>query len=175
MTGRLPPETENPVPEIESELMVTAIVPLDVSITDSETEVPTETFPNASEVGLKVRPGTAAFSCNAKLFEDEFAFAVSVAVCELLTDSTLAVNDAAVAPEATVRLLGTPTALLLLTSPTVRPPLGAAVVSDTVQAVEPEPVNELVPQERAPIDGVTGTEVAVVGFTVIEVDRKFDP
>lgn len=62
MTGRLPPETENPVPEIESELIVTAAVPLEVKVTDFETDVPTETLPNATEVELNVRPGAAA--CN---------------------------------------------------------------------------------------------------------------
>lgn len=155
--------------------MVTADVPLEVRVTDFETAVPTATFPNASEVELRVRPGTAAFSCNAKLFEEAFALAVSVTVCELLTEFTLALNDAVVAPDATVMLLGTATALLPLATATLRPPLGAAAVSDTVQAVDPEPVKELVPHESAPIDAVSGAELEVVGLTLIEVDLELDP
>lgn len=34
VTGKAPPETENPAPEIEAELTVTPIVPLEVSVTD---------------------------------------------------------------------------------------------------------------------------------------------
>lgn len=111
MTGRLPPETENPVPEIDSELMVTAVVPLEVRVIDFETDVPTDTFPNASDVELNVRPGTAAFNCKAKLLKEALALAVRVTVCVLLTEFTFAVNDAEVAPEGTVMLLGTATAL----------------------------------------------------------------
>ena len=62
MTGKLPPVTENSVPEIESELIVTGAVPLDVSVTDFVTAVPTETLPNDSVVALAVRAGVAAFS-----------------------------------------------------------------------------------------------------------------
>jgi hypothetical protein len=62
VVGKLPPETENPVPEIESELIVTAAVPLEVTVTDCETAVPTVMFPNDSEVELSVRAGTAALS-----------------------------------------------------------------------------------------------------------------
>lgn len=47
---------------IESELIVTAAVPLEVTVTDFETDVPTVTLPNASEVVLSVNAGTAAFS-----------------------------------------------------------------------------------------------------------------
>lgn len=41
VAGKFPPETEKPVPEIESELMVTAAVPLEVTVTDLDTAVPT--------------------------------------------------------------------------------------------------------------------------------------
>lgn len=76
MTGRFPPETENPVPEIESELSVKEPVPLDVTVTDWDTAVPTDTLPNASDVALNVSAGVAALSCRATLFEP----AVKVAV-----------------------------------------------------------------------------------------------
>ena len=57
MTGKLPPETVNPVPEIESALMDTAEVPLEVRVTDFVTAVPTETLPNAREVELRLIEG----------------------------------------------------------------------------------------------------------------------
>jgi hypothetical protein len=80
VVGRFPPETEKPIPEAESELMVTATLPLDVTVTDLLTDVPTDTLPNESEVVLSVTAGVAAFSCNVKLFEELFAIAVIVAV-----------------------------------------------------------------------------------------------
>jgi hypothetical protein len=76
VTGRLPPETENPFPEIESELRVKAAVPLEVTVTDLLTAVPTETFPKASDVALSVRVGVVAFSCNAMLLEPAVRVAV---------------------------------------------------------------------------------------------------
>ena len=60
--------------------MFTATVPLEVTVMDFETAVPTETFPNASEVTFSVNAGVAAFNCSATLFEDEFELAVRVAV-----------------------------------------------------------------------------------------------
>lgn len=114
MAGRFPPETENPVPDAESELMVTATVPLEVTVMDCETEVPSATFPKDREVALRLNAGVAAFSCRATLFEDELAPAVNVAVWAVLTEATLAVKEALEAPDATDTLAGTLTALLLL-------------------------------------------------------------
>ena len=64
MTGKFPPDTENPVPEIESEFSVTATLPFEVTVTDFVTAVPTETLPNASELVLRLIAGTAAFKVN---------------------------------------------------------------------------------------------------------------
>ena len=114
MVGKFPPERVNPVPEIESELIVTAAVPLEVTVMDLLTAVPTATLPKASEVALRVTAGLAAFSCKEALFEDEFELAVRVAVCAVVTDATFAVKDAVDAPPATVTLPGTVTALSLL-------------------------------------------------------------
>jgi hypothetical protein len=159
VTGNAPPETENPVPEIESELIVTATVPLDVTVTDCDTEVPTETFPNEREVVFRLNDGVAAFNCRATLFDDELALAVSVAVCEVVTEATLAVKAAAVAPALTVTLPGTVTALLLLAKATLWPVDGAEVFNDTVQAVVPVPVNVLVPHDSALTVGATEAPV----------------
>ena len=58
------PETENPVPAIDAELMVTATVPLEVIVTDFDTAVPTATLPNDSEVAFKLKAAVAALSCS---------------------------------------------------------------------------------------------------------------
>ena len=92
MTGKFPPETVKPVPEIESELMVTATVPLEVRVTDLVTAVPTATLPNESEVALRLMAGVAAFSCNAKFCEELFSLSVVFAVGDVLTEFTDAVN-----------------------------------------------------------------------------------
>ena len=152
MTGKFPPETVKPVPEIESELMVTATVPLEVRVTDLVAAVPTATLPNESEVALRLKAGVAAFSCNAKLCEELFSLAVIVAVCDVLTEFTDAVNEAVDAPGTTDTLVGTVTALLLLRSVTFKPLDGAGELRDTVQAVVAAPVNELLAQANALID-----------------------
>lgn len=149
MAGKLPPETENPVPEIESELIVTAAVPLEVTDTDFVTAVPTATLPNDIDVELSLSAGAAAFSCSATLIDEEFALAVKVAVCDVLTEDTFAVNEAVDAREATVTLAGTFTAVLLLTNETLAPLEEAGELSDTVHVLVPELVNEVLPHENA--------------------------
>jgi hypothetical protein len=140
--GKFPPETENPAPVIESELMVTATVPLEVTVIDFDTDVLVVTLPKASVVALRLNAGVAAFSCIAKLLDDEFAPAVIVAVCEELTEATFAVNEAVDAPEATLTLPGTTTALLLLARATAIPVDGAGALKVIVQPVELAPVKE---------------------------------
>ncbi len=135
---------------------MTATVPLEVTVTGFVTAVPTETLPNDRELALRLNAGTAAFSCIATLCDDPFALAKIVAVCDVLTEFTVAVNDAEDAPDATITLAGTVTALLLLPSATLKPPDGAAELSDTVHAVVPAPVKELLPHESALIDAVKG-------------------
>ena len=174
MVGKLPPETENPVPEIESELMVTTAVPLEVTVTDFETAVPTETLPKASEDALRVRAGVAAFNCRAALCEDEFEVAVRVAVWAVVTEATVAVKAAVEAPAATVTLAGTVTALSLLASVTTWPLVGAAPDRLTEHESEAAPVIEVVPQETALTDG--GVEaVDCATFSVIDVVREAVP
>jgi hypothetical protein len=116
VSGKVPPDAVKPVPETESELIVTATLPFDVTVTDLVTAVPTDTFPNARDVVLRLSEATAVFRVIAKLFEDAFAVAVTVAVCAVLTDDALAEKEAVDAPAATVTLDGTATALVLLAS-----------------------------------------------------------
>lgn len=62
VTGKIPPETVNPVPVIEAELIVTCAEALAVTLIDFDTDVPRATFPNANDVALTLSAGTAALS-----------------------------------------------------------------------------------------------------------------
>jgi hypothetical protein len=66
-----------------------------------------------------------------------------------VTEETVAVNPALVALAGTVSVVGTVTAELLLERLTLKPPLGAASVSVTVQASVPAPVMDALPQDNA--------------------------
>ena len=57
VAGRLAPETENPVPAIEPDLIVTAEVPVDVTVTDFDAAVPTAMFPKFRFDVLRVNAG----------------------------------------------------------------------------------------------------------------------
>jgi len=74
-----------------------------------------------------------AFSCSARDDEEFEVVPVSVAVCEVVTDETIAVKLADVAPEGTVTEAGTATALLLLKRLTTRPPPNADIFRFTEQ------------------------------------------
>jgi len=71
----------------------------------------------------------------------------------VLTEAIVAANDALEAPAATVTLLGTVTALLLLARTTPVPVDRAGELRETVQVVMPAPVNELPLQENELIAG----------------------
>jgi hypothetical protein len=72
----------------------------------------------------------------------------------VLTDKTVAVKLATVAPAATVTEAGTVTAELLLARPTANPPLAAATFSVTVQLSVPAPVIDALLQFKPLNDGV---------------------
>jgi hypothetical protein len=81
-----------------------------------------------------------AFSCNSNVLETPPALAVSVAVWPVVTEETVAVKAALIAPAGTVTEAGTATPLALLTRFTVRPPVRAAALKVTVQVSVPVPV-----------------------------------
>ena len=81
--------------------------------------------------------------------------AVSVAVCALVTAATFAEKAAVVAVAGTVTEAGTVTALLLLASATLRPPVGAEPDRVTVQVSASAPVMEVLLQDTALTVGVT--------------------
>ena len=105
-------------------------------------------MPKASEAALRFNEESSGFNLRTALFDDPFAFTVTVAVWLELTLATLTVNGALVPPAAMDTLAGTLTALLLLVTRSVMPPVGAAALRDIVHAVEPAPVNVVLPQER---------------------------
>jgi hypothetical protein len=117
VAGKVPPEIEKPDPEIESELIVKGAVPLEDTVTDCDTAVPTATLPNVSEAALRLIPGVpvvAGDSVMLNVFATRPALAVMVAVCAVLTPITVALNPVLVVPAFTVMLAGTVTAALLL-------------------------------------------------------------
>jgi len=148
VTGKLAPESEKPAPVSVAELTVTGAVPVDVKVTDCVATVPSSTLPNATLLALMVKVGTAAFSFRTKLLEMLPDVAVSVTVCAVVTADTVAVNPALVALAGTVAVTGTETAALLLDRLTLRPPAGAADAKVTAQESVPDPVMELLLQEK---------------------------
>ena len=107
----------------------------------------------------KVSVGPVADNCMAKVLETLPAVAVRVTTCAVATDDTVAVNPALVAFVGTVTVAGTVTAAPLLDRLTLKPPLGAAALSVTMQASVPEPIMDALLHERA----LTATsDVAVV-------------
>ena len=113
-------------------------------------------------VVLMLSFGTAAFSCRMKGFDAVPALAVTVTVCDVVTEATEAANVALDALAGTVTEAGTVTAVLLLDKVTPNPPAGAAEVSVTVQVSVLEPVIDevlqvnplkLAPTEPAPLRG----------------------
>jgi len=175
VAGRFPPEIENPVPVIESELIVTATVPLEVTVTDFVTAVPTETLPNDSEVALRLKDGVAAFNCSEIVLDVLPVVAVSVSDCVVLTEATFAVKAALVAEAGTVTEPGTVTELPLLARPTVMPPVGAAPDKLTVQASASDPVIEVLLQETALTVGKTAAPVPLrftaTAGALLEIDN----
>ena len=159
MTGKLAPETAKPVPATVAEFTVTATVPVDVNVTEFETVVFTATFPNDKLLVLTLRVDVAALSCNAKPCEPLPSVAVKVAGCVVLTEATLAEKLVLLAPAGTATEAGTVTERLLLERLTLTPPLGAAAVSVTVQASVPDPVNDVLLQERAVNPGMVTVPV----------------
>ena len=171
LTGKLPPETENPAPAIVAELTVTATVPVDVNVTDFVTAESTVTFPNDTLLVLTLSVDIAAFSCNAKPWELVPSVAVNVAACAVLTEATVAVKMVLLVPVGTLTEAGTVTDELLLERLTLTPPLGAAPLSVTVQVSVPDPVNDEPLQERA---FSIGTVVVPVPVRLTTVEGLLD-
>ena len=137
VAGKLPPVIVKPVPASVAELMVSAAVPDEVSVTVCVADEFTVTSPKARLLVLSVSCGEPPVSCTANVFVTVPAVALRVAVVVVLTAATVAVKAALVALAATVTEAGTVTELLLLDRVTVCPPVPAAALSVTVQVSVP--------------------------------------
>lgn len=154
VSGKVAPEIENPAPVRVAELIVTAAAPAEVNVTVCVAEEFTGTFPKVTLLVLTVKAGVAVCAWMLKVTDAPPALAVKVDVCGVVTALTVALNVAVVAPSATVTEEGTVTAALLLVKATEVPPLGAAVLSVTVQASVPGPTTEALAQVNALATGV---------------------
>jgi len=137
-------------------LIVTAAVPVELSVSVCVVGVLTDTLPKVRLAALTPSVGFDAPSCSAKVVETLPALAVSVTAVAAVTAFTVAVKLPLLVPPASAKLIGTVTAELLLATLTENPLLGAAVFKVTVQVSVPAPVNELVLQLN-PVS--TGTPV----------------
>jgi hypothetical protein len=153
-------------------LIVIGTVPVEVKSTDCVVGVLSTTSPKATLVALTLSAGIAAFNCRVKLLNTLPVPAVIVTAWAVVTEDTVAVNPALVAPAGTVTVPGTFTAELLLDRFTSSPPLGAEAVSVTVHASVPAPVMDSLLQESAL--NVAGAAVPVplsliTGLPLVEV------
>jgi len=148
-------DIENPLPVTAMELTVTAAEPLEVNVTLWVVGVFTTTLPNGMLVAFTVSLGVPAFSCSETVREVLPVVAVSVTDCVLVTEAAFAVNTALVAVAGTVIEAGTVTALLLLLSETLRPPVGAEPERFTVHVSASAPVMEVLPHDSALTVGAT--------------------
>jgi hypothetical protein len=148
VSGKVAPETVNPIPVTPAAAIVTAEVPVDESVNVCVVGVFTFTLPKPMLPALTPSVGVPLPNSSAKICDTPFALAVRVTVCEVLTEETVAMKLAAVAPAATVTVAGTVTAELLLARLTIKPPLPAAVFRVTVQLSVPAPVIEPFAQTR---------------------------
>ena len=138
----------NPAPARVVPSTVTAAVPVDVRITDCAEDELTCTLPKATLAALTLSVGTAACSRRVKLLEALPEVADKVTVCPVATGETAAVKPALPALAGTVTNAGTVTAELLLDRLTFKPPLAAAVLRVRLQASVPDPVIDLLLQDR---------------------------
>lgn len=81
LRGKDAPETEKPVPETLADLMVRAVVPLEVTVSDLVDDEPAVTLPKLSDVALRARAGLAAYSVTTNVLDVDWACAEMVTDC----------------------------------------------------------------------------------------------
>jgi hypothetical protein len=158
------PEPEKPVPATATELMVSAAVPVEDSVSACVDGEPSVTLPKDMLVALTLMDELAAFNCSANVSDTLPEVAVRVTDWALLTAATVAENAALADPALTVTEAGTVTELLLLARVTFTPPVGATPLRVTVQESVPEPVNEEELHETA----VSATVPVPLRLTTVE-------
>jgi hypothetical protein len=129
-----------PVPLTAAALILTAAVPVELSVSVCVVAVFTESLPNVRLVALTFKVGIDEPSCRTKVFDAPPALAVKVTAAPELTEDTVAVKLAVVELAGTVTDVGTVTAVSLLARLTANPPVAAAAFRVTVQLSVPAPV-----------------------------------
>jgi hypothetical protein len=155
VAGSVTGEAEKPLPDIATELTVTADVPVDVKVTVWVVGVFNGTPPNAIVVAFTVKEGVPGLSwseIDRELLPDA---AVRVAAWELETAAMFAVNAVLDDAAGIVTERGTVTAELLAESPTVNPPVGAEPERLTVHGFAIDPVIDVDLQVTALTVGAT--------------------
>jgi hypothetical protein len=99
---------------------------------------------------LRAKVGVTAFNSSAKVCETPSSVAVRVAACDVVTAAMVAEKTVLVALAGIVTEAGTVTAASLLLRSTLRPPLGAAAVNETVQTSVPAPVRDALVHDKLP-------------------------
>lgn len=164
VAGRLMPPNVNAAPAIVILLTVTGSVPVELSVTVLVDVAFSVCVPKARLLVFRVTAEVAAFNCSANV---AVPFADSVAVCVVSTAVTTAANEADVAPEDTVTDAGTVTAVSLLVTCTLWPPVGAGALNVTVHASLPAPVMDALAQASLVTVGVSA---APLPFKPTDVD-----
>lgn len=154
MSGKVWPETEKPVPVIVADFTVMLEDPVAVKVNDWDVGVFSVVLPNEMLVEFTDRPAAAAAASFRETVCELLAVdAFSVTVCAVVTEPTLAVNEARVAVAGTVTEDGTLTEELLLARATFVPPEGADPDRFTVHVSAVAPVMDVLLQENALIAG----------------------
>jgi hypothetical protein len=132
------PDQKKPVPLIVTPLIVSAVVPDEVSVMAFVMVVFSGSVPNPTLAALIVIAAADddGFNCTVVVSEMPFDVAVSVTVCGELTADTVAVNGSLVSSVHTSMAVGTLTDALLLVSVTARMPDVLRLIV-TVQVVVP--------------------------------------
>jgi hypothetical protein len=140
VSGKLTPETVNPVPATLAALTVTADVPVEDRVSVWLAAEFTLAFPNDRLDELTPSPIEAAPNCTPADMEIPVELAETVTACAVLTAETVAAKLPLVAPAGNVIEAGTTNDELLLFRLTFRPPVGTARLVATVQLSVPAPV-----------------------------------
>lgn len=169
VSGNVAPDRVNPLPLTDAELTVTAALPVDVNVTTCVAAVFTATLPKEILVAFTLSVGTTGANRRANVAEAPPPVAVSVALCDELTATAVAVKAAFVALATTVTEAGTVTAVLLLARLTLKLEDGAAV-NVTVHASDPAPVIEALVQEIL-LTAAVATPAALMFTTIFPWDE----
>jgi len=162
VTGNVAPDTENPAPVAVADFTVTLPDPVELSVSDWVVGLFNVVLPNEMLVAFTDSTAVPAFNCRLSDFDTLPVEAVSFTDCAVVTERTVAANDALFAVAGTFTVVGTVTVELLLARATLTPPVGA----------EPERLT-LHASTRAPkIETLAHMSPLTVGAVVVPVPLR---